>query len=125
MTQTDPAALVRRYLDAMEARDLNTARSFLGEGFVMNFPGALGMRTLEDLTGRSALRYRFVTKTYDAFEVLPSGEDTVVYVRGSLHGEWPDGAPFGDIRFIDRFALRGGKIVRQDVWNDLGEARRP
>ena len=47
----------------------------------------------------------------------------VVYARGALSGEWPDGAAFEGVRFIDRFEITGGKIVRQDVWNDIGEAR--
>ena len=119
----DPAALVRRFLTAMEARDLDAARALLGDGFVMNFPGAAGMRTLEDLIARSTPRYRFVKKTYDAFEVLPADSGAIVYVRGGLHGEWPDGAPFSGIRFIDRFELKSGKIIRQDVWNDSGEVR--
>lgn len=123
MTQIDSAGLVRRYLTAMEDRDLDAARAFLADDFVMNFPSALGMRTLEDLTTRSTQRYRFVKKTYDAFEVLPTDDGAVVYVRGALHGEWPDGAAFSGIRFIDRFALRADKIARQDVWNDLAEVR--
>lgn len=119
----DPCDLIRAYLAAMEARDLDTAQAMLGEGFVMNFPGAQGMTTLQDLIEWSKPRYRFVKKTYDRFEAMQSGETTVVYSIGTLYGEWPDGSPFEGIRFIDRFELSGGKIVKQDVWNDIAEVR--
>jgi hypothetical protein len=45
----------------------------------------------------------------------------VVYCSGTLEGVWLDGSAFSGIRFIDRFEVAGGRIVRQDVWNDLGE----
>jgi len=32
-----------------------------------------------------------------------------------------DGRPFEGIRFIDRFEIQDGLIVKQDVWNDMGE----
>ena len=116
----DPAHIVHAYLAAMEARDLATARGFLGEGFHMTFPGGIRLTTLEDLVAWSKPRYRFVKKTYDQFDPMGS----LVYCFGTLHGEWPDGTPFQGIRFIDRFEMSGGKIVRQDVWNDMGEVRR-
>ena len=50
------------------------------------------------------------------------GEVVAVYVTGTLHGERPDGTPFEGIRFIDRFEVKAGKILKQDVWNDLAEA---
>ena len=40
---------------------------------------------------------------------------------GTLYGEWPDGEPFSCNRYVDRFVVRGGKIVRMDVWNDSAE----
>lgn len=115
--------LVRAYLAAMEARDLDAAQAMLGDGFVMNFPGAQGMTSLQELIEWSKPRYRFVKKTYDRFEALQSGDATVVYSIGTLYGEWPDGTPFEGIRFIDRFELSAGKITKQDVWNDIAEIR--
>lgn len=119
----DPGELVLAYLRAMEVRDLVSAQGMLGEGFTMTFPGTGPMTTLAELIAWAKDRYRFVTKTYDAVETFPSGGAAVVYTRGTLAGEWPDGRAFSDIRFIDRFELTGGKIARQDVWNDLGEVR--
>lgn len=119
----DAAAIVRTYLAAMEARDLPNARALLGDGFVMNFPDAPGMTTLEELIAWSKPRYAFVKKTYDTFDALQSGETAIVYAIGTLYGEWLDGTAFSGIRFIDRFELTGGKITRQDVWNDMAEAK--
>ena len=45
----DPCAVVRGYLDAMEARDLDAARACLGPGFTMTFPGSGPMTTLDEL----------------------------------------------------------------------------
>jgi hypothetical protein len=116
----DPAAIVHAYLAAMEARDLTAAQSHLAPGFTMTFPGGVTMTTLSDLIAWSAPRYRFVKKSYERFDAMPG----LVYCFGTLHGEWPDGTPFAGIRFIDRFELSGGLITRQDVWNDMGEARK-
>lgn len=113
----DPAQVVRDFLNAMEARDLDTARSFLGDGFTMTFPGTAPMTTLEQLIDWAAPRYRFVRKTYEGFD---SAGD-VTYCRGTLSGEWPDGTAFDSIRFIDRFEVENGKLTRQEVWNDIAE----
>ena len=119
----DPAATVRAYLDAMEARDLAKAETYLGAGFTMQFPGAAPMTTLSQLVEWSKPRYRFVKKTYERFDAGMSAEGPVVYCFGTLHGEWLDGSAFEGIRFIDRFQLEGGLIVRQDVWNDMALVR--
>ena len=47
--------------------------------------------------------------------------ETIVYNLGTLYGEWPDGTPFEGNRYVDRFVVRGGKIVQMDVWNDSAE----
>lgn len=119
----DPCELIRTYLAAMESRDIDTARSMLADSFVMNFPAAPGLKTLEELIAWAAPRYRFVKKAYDSFEAFQQGQVTIVYTMGTLYGEWPDGAPFDNIRFIDRFELADGRITRQDVWNDMAETK--
>lgn len=120
----DPAETVRRFLTAMEARDLDAAQGMLGAGFTMTFPGTNPMRSLRALVEWAAPRYRFVTKTYEGFDALQSPDDhAIVYCRGTLSGEWPDGTPFSGIRFIDRFEVTAGLLTRQDVWNDIAENR--
>lgn len=119
----DPAAIARAYLTAMEARDLETARSLLGDGFSMTFPGGVRMTEPSELIAWATSRYQFVKKTYEGFETLQDGRLAVVYCRGTLSGAWPDTRPFDGIRFIDRFEIADGLIVRQEVWNDLAEKR--
>lgn len=119
-----PETLVRQYLEAMEARDLETARSMLAPGFAMVFPGGVMFEHLEDLVAWSKPRYRFVRKRFDRFDAaLGDGEATVVFCTGTLSGEWPDGSAFSDIRFIDRFLIENGQLARQEVWNDMAEHR--
>ena len=109
--------IVRRYLDAMERRDLDAARSLLAPGFHMTFPGDQRFTTLEQLVERSKGRYRSAKKRYERFDAV---EDKV-YCFGTLFGELLDGTPYSGIRFIDRFTVRDGKLVDQKVWNDMAE----
>ncbi|MEM7710023.1 MAG: nuclear transport factor 2 family protein [Pseudomonadota bacterium] len=118
-----PADLAKAYLRAMEARDLDAARAMLVEGFRMTFPGTAPMADFADLFDWAEPRYRQVVKTFEAVETLWQDDVAIVYVRGTLAGEWPDGDPFEGIRFLDRFEIRDGKIAWQDVWNDVAEMR--
>ena len=69
----------------------------------------------------NAGRYAWVKKKMDRFDVAPGENDTVVYSVGTLYGEWPDGTKFEGNRYVDRFVVRDGKIVKMDVWNDSAE----
>jgi len=119
----DPESIVLHFLKAMEARDLAKAETYLAPEFVMQFPGAEPMHKLSELVAWAAPRYQSVSKTYDGFDTAVSAEGAVVHCRGTLSGVWPDGSAFAGIRFADRFELQGGKITRQDVWNDIAEVR--
>ena len=119
---SDPVEIVQSYLAAMEARELDRAKSMLGDGFQMVFPGTGVMTSLEQLIDWAGPRYRFVSKTYERFDMMP-GKVAIVYCYGTLAGEWPDVTAFSGIRFIDRFELRDGRITRQDVWNDIAETQ--
>jgi hypothetical protein len=57
----------------------------------------------------------------DRFDVCPGAGETVVYSIGTLYGEWIDGTPFEGNRYVDRFVVQGGEIVKMDVWNDSAE----
>jgi hypothetical protein len=118
-----PEQTVRDYLAAMEARNLEEARALLAPGFIMEFPGPVRMTGLDELLAWAKPRYRFVKKTYERFDTCADDAAAVVYCFGTLGGEWPDGVPFGGIRFIDRFTVRDGRLVDQTVWNDLGEVK--
>jgi phenylpyruvate tautomerase PptA (4-oxalocrotonate tautomerase family)/ketosteroid isomerase-like protein len=116
--------VVRDFLQAMQSRDLDRAQSFLSPDFRMCFPGGVVMHTLDELTAWAAQRYSHIGKHYEQFEESWQGDVTVVFCHGSLQGTWLDGESFEGIRFIDRMEVRGGKIIRQDVWNDLAEHRK-
>lgn len=112
-----PEKIVREYLDAMERRDLAAAKSHLAPGFHMVFPGDKRFDSLEQLVGAAKGRYRSARKTYEKYDAVGD----VVYCFGTLHGELLDGSPYSGIRFIDRFTVRDGKLVDQNVWNDMAE----
>jgi phenylpyruvate tautomerase PptA (4-oxalocrotonate tautomerase family)/limonene-1,2-epoxide hydrolase len=119
----DTIGVVRAFLAAMEARDLDKAATFLAPEFAMTFPGGARFTRLADLVATAKTRYRSVHKVFDGFDEAAGDDATVVFCRGTLTGEWTDGTPFAGIRFIDRFTVRGSKLVDQMVWNDLAEAR--
>ena len=125
-TSNTPTAseTVRAYLAAMESRDLETASSFLAEGFKMTFPGNVCFSTPKELASWGRDRYRFVKKTYDGFDEMLSDGAALVYCYGTLRGEWPDGTEFFGIRFIDRFEVKNRLLLDQRVWNDLAESQR-
>jgi hypothetical protein len=119
-----PEGIVRDYLGAMEQRNLEAATARLAPGFTMTFPGGAVFRRPEDLVDWAKGRYRSVAKTYERFdEATGDGHGAVVYCFGTLHGEWLDGTGFDGIRFIDRFVVKAGRIIDQQVWNDLAEVR--
>lgn len=53
--------------------------------------------------------------------MVPGVGETIVYNLGTLYGEWPDGTAFEGNRYVNRFVVKGGKIVQMDVWNDSAE----
>jgi hypothetical protein len=115
------ATLVRDFLEAMQARELERARGFLAPVFEMCFPSGARFRELEELVAWGRSRYQGVGKRFERFDECWAPDGTVVYCHGTLHGHWPDGRAFDGIRFIDRFLVVDGRLARQDVWNDLAE----
>lgn len=115
--------IVQGFLEAMEARDLDAAKSHLSEDFTMTFPGAVRFTALEQLVEWARHRYQSVAKSYDGFDTAFHGTRSTVFCYGTLAGTWPDGSPFSGIRFIDRFEVEGETIISQMVWNDLAEAQ--
>lgn len=117
------AAVVQDYLAAMEARELDRAKGHLHEDFSMTFPSGRTMTSLEDLIEWSKTRYSRVGKIFEGYDETFDGDRAIVWCRGMLHGAWVDGRPFENIRFCDRFEVVAGRILRQEVWNDLSEHR--
>ncbi|SEH99909.1 nuclear transport factor 2 family protein [Paracoccus alkenifer] len=123
MTQpTDAVAICEAFLIAMEKRDLDLARSFVAaDALEMVFPGGARFDSIDAMVAGAATRYRFVGKHFDRRDSWTTPEGESVLIAGRLYGEWLDGSTFEDIRFVDLFDLRDGKIWRQHVWNDMGE----
>lgn len=113
--------LAATYLRTMEAGDFAAAREMLGPGFTMTFPGNKQYADFETRGKEARLRYRNVRKVLERFDEADVPEGTAVYSIGMLTGEWSDGSPFSDIRYIDRFVVKENKIVGQWVWNDMSE----
>lgn len=113
--------IVKSFLVAMQARDLMQSQNHLHADFQMVFPGGKTFHRIEELLVWAITRYQRVEKTFAHFDESWQGDRTVVYCTGNLNGVWPNGTAFENIRFIDRFEVVDGLLVRQDVWNDLGE----
>ncbi len=111
--------IVRRYLEACEARRLEEAADLLAPGAELIFPGAQ-YGSVEEMAADARRRYRWVKKLPTGWDVAGREDGTVVVVNtGTLYGENLHGVPFEGVRYIDRFLLRGRKILSQQVWNDL------
>ena len=117
----EEARIVYDYLEASMKPDPETAATFLAEGVVITFTGGRVFHEASGPTGFNAMRYKWVKKDMVSFDVAQGVEGTVVYSTGTLYGEWPDGTAFEGNRYIDRFVVEGGKIVKMDVWNDSAE----
>lgn len=115
--------VVQAFLQALQSRDLVTAQTFLAPDFVMVFPGGVRIHTLAEMIAWTTPRYSSIAKLHERLEEVWREEDTVVFCSGTLEGTWPDGCDFSGIRFMDRFEVSGGKITRQEVWNDMAEIR--
>ena len=117
-----PADLCLDFLDAQGSRDLDRARAMCAPDFEMVFPGPARFTDFQDLIAWAAPRYRSVAKRIERVEEAPMGETVAVWITGTLYGVRLDGSGFEGIRFVDRFEVGSGRILRQDVWNDLAES---
>ena len=116
--------LVVSFLTTMEQRDLAKASAFLAPGTIMTFPGNAKFKSLEEVVAWSKGRYKFIRKTYHNFDETERSGVITVYCLGMLNGEALDGSPIANVWFLDRFDIMGGKIVDQEVWNDLAEFKK-
>ena len=115
--------IVRLFLAAMEARDLDAAKADLADNFTMTFPGNARFTELGELVAWARQRYQLVKKSYEGFDTAFHGTRSTVFCFGTLSGSWLDGTGFSGIRFVDRFELEGETIVSQMVWNDMAEIK--
>ena len=115
--------VVRAFLAALQARDVEAAQRHLAPNARIVVPGGRVVGSVREIVANSSARYRAIGKDIERFDVVVSADRVVVYCLGTLQGTWPDGTAFHDIRFVDRFELRDGRIVLQEVWNDAAEHR--
>jgi len=113
--------IVRVYLETHIIPDPDAAARYVAPNFELTFTGGRKFNTPTGATGFNARRYKWVKKKMERFETVAGEDETIVYSLGTLYGEWPDGTPFEGNRYIDRFVVRDGLIVSQDVWNDSAE----
>lgn len=115
------AAIVEAFLTASMIPDPETAARYIAEPLKLTFTGGRRFTHPRDCTAFNAKRYKWVKKAMERSDVVPGHGETIVYNIGTLYGEWPDGTAFEGNRYVDRFVVRGGKIVQMDVWNDSAE----
>ena len=115
------AGVVEAFLHASMVPDPQTAARYIADDLKITFTGGRKYRHPRETTAFNAKRYKWVKKKMERTDVVAGEGETVVYNLGTLYGEWPDGTPFDGNRYVDRFVVRGGKIVQMDVWNDSAE----
>ncbi|MFA8385670.1 MAG: nuclear transport factor 2 family protein [Pelagibaca sp.] len=125
--KTDPVdeakAIVEAYLERSMVPDPEGAASFVSKDFQLTFTGGRQFSGPAESAAFNAKRYAWVKKKFlrtDAALDKKTG-DVHVYNTGYLYGEWKDGSGFETNRYMDKFIVRGGKIVATDVWNDSAE----
>lgn len=117
----DAARVVDAFLEASMRPDPEAAAAFMAADVRITFTGGRVFAHPREATAFNAARYAWVKKRILRNDVVPGDGETIVYNLGELYGEWPDGTPFDGNRYVDRFVVRDGVIVSQDVWNDSAE----
>jgi hypothetical protein len=124
-TATDETAeaadIVERFLVASMVPDPQTAARYIADDLKITFTGGRKYSHPRETAAFNGKRYKWVKKKMERSDVVPGTGETIVYSLGTLYGEWPDGTAFEGNRYVDRFVVRGGKIVQMDVWNDSAE----
>ena len=120
-TLPEEARIVRDYLEASMIPDPDRAATYVSDEVVITFTGGREYDHPSGPAAFNAMRYKWVKKDMRQFDVAQGAEGTVVYSTGYLYGEWPDGTAFEGNRYVDRFVVEDGLIVKMDVWNDSAE----
>ena len=120
MSRDDAVAMLDRFLALTAERKLDEAATCLAPDAVLTFPPSMRFNSLQEMVANARTRYRWCDKVRDRWDVAEREDSAVVvYSLGTLFGDNLHGVHFEGIRYIDRFVLRDGKIVEQEVWNDL------
>lgn len=116
-------ACVEAYLERSMIPDPEGAAAYVSDDLRITFTGGRQFSSPAGPTAFNAKRYKWVKKRFLRTDAAldPDTGDVHVYNTGYLYGEWPDGTPFDDNRYMDEFVVRDGKIVSTNVWNDSAE----
>jgi ketosteroid isomerase-like protein len=117
------AELIKNFLKAMENRNLSAAAAMMAQDAKIVFPGGKVFNNQEEMVSDARSRYQWIKKKVAQIDtaMLPQG-GIAVYIMGTLYGVNNFGVKFADVRFIDRFVVKDGLIVSQEVYNDLAES---
>ncbi len=122
---TDPETLIaatKAFLRLTAERRLEESLEFLDPAVEFIYPNG-SFRDLGAVFAAGEQRYRWIRKRHVSWDVDDKGNGMVVVVSaGTLHGENHAGVPFDGVRYVDRITFTAGRIVRQEVWNDLAES---
>lgn len=112
--------LVHHFLTLSMVPDPEAAAQYVAPNVRIHFTGRQFTHPRE-MSAFNAKRYRWVKKRIERYDTVTTDTGHVVYSTGTLYGEWPDGSPFEDNRYVDRFEVLDGVIVRIDVLNESAE----
>ncbi len=120
---TEAKQLVERYLELSMIPDPVGASACLSADFELVFTGGRRFSGPAESAAFNAKRYAWVKKRFLRTDAALDAEtgDVHVYNTGYLYGEWHDGTGFETNRYMDKFVVRDGKLIRTDVWNDSAE----
>ena len=115
----DAAALIDKFLQLGEDRNIEQMQAMMAPQSKIEFPGGKRFSSQADMVANAKGRYSWVRKHRDRYFVGVNGEQTTVTSIGTLYGENLAGTPFEGIRYVDVFVIENGLITEQMVWNDL------
>ena len=87
-------------------------------GTIITFTGGHEFDHPRGPTGFNAARYRWVKKKMDRFDVCPGADEPWSTASARSTANRSTATPFEGNRYVDRFVVKGGQIVKMDVWND-------
>jgi hypothetical protein len=122
-TGKQAGALVEEFLRVIMIPDPVGARAFTTPDLQIHFTGGRPMRDPGESSAFNASRYAWVKKRIERTDVVvgATAQEAIVYNIGTLYGAWLDGTPFEGNRYVDRYVVKDGLIVKMDVWNDSAE----